>query len=448
VDRLHAQTYARAQESFPGDHAGPRKWLALITGLLDTAAAYIAESQQPGKSAAETLSLVNDASQIAHLAYQLLNLMGGAGLDELPYCIVAPLQRWFDDLGIDNSTFFRAELVINYELRPFDQGTFKGIRNPTQSLSLAINEITWPLLRVTVPSKAFGIIPHFAIVAHELGHALAEKIVWDQTKFASFSTDLVNRISSRLNMSPLTPSVLKKGQEVFLSWTAELTADAFCFFIAGPAAFFSLSELLAIVGGDGLTQTHPAAALRRQTLFDRMSMGSTSFSDLFYKHTGQVLSTEFVSSTIKAPPPADQLFVQVVQNTKDSELAAVLTEMNEALPSTISAIYEHVESFLKANYPSSIYTPGQFDADLNTHLQALLSAIPPIESGITLKERKATTFTCIINVGWCALLTKLSDLRVKIEGPDPLNTKKLECLHSLLLKSVELSEVRRTWETV
>jgi hypothetical protein len=30
-----------------------------------------------------------------------------------------------------------------------------------------------------LPTKAFGIIPHFAIVAHEIGHALCDRVIWD-----------------------------------------------------------------------------------------------------------------------------------------------------------------------------------------------------------------------------------------------------------------------------
>jgi hypothetical protein len=53
----------------------------------------------------------------------------------------------------------------------------------------------------------------------------------------------------------------------------------------------------------------------------------------------------------------------------------------------------------------------------------------------------------ILNVGWAALLAKLGDLpdAAVPPGADPI-AQKMEKLHELLLKAVELSDARLTWE--
>jgi hypothetical protein len=51
-----------------------------------------------------------------------------------------------------------------------------------------------------------------------------------------------------------------------------------------------------------------------------------------------------------------------------------------------------------------------------------------------------------LNVGWAALLTRL-DRMAKPKGPFvDLVSGKMEQLHELLLRAVELSEARRVWE--
>ncbi len=94
-----------------------------------------------------------------------------------------------------------------------------------------------------------------------------------------------------------------------------------------------------------------------------------------------------------------------------------------------------------------IYTVDKYDKDLAAHIRPMLLAIPPIESGVKLTERQAAAFASILNVGWAVLLTKLGDLQVRV-GDDPLQAERLEKLHGLLLKAVELSEARRAWESV
>jgi hypothetical protein len=44
------------------------------------------------------------------------------------------------------------------------------------------------------------------------------------------------------------------------------------------------------------------------------------------------------------------------------------------------------------------------------------------------------------------LLTKLDQLKVRTTPDDLLGAEKVERLHDLLLKAVELSEARREWE--
>ena len=123
-----------------------------------------------------------------------------------------------------------------------------------------------------------------------------------------------------------------------------------------------------------------------------------------------------------------------------------MAELPEAMPAVVSTIYSEAKNYLIANSPDLIYTPDRYRTDLETHLEPMLDAIPPIEIGATLGQMNSASFTSIINVGWAALLTKLDDIRVKTPDMDMFEAHRLESLHNLLLKAVELSVARRKWQ--
>lgn len=447
IERLRAQTKDLLGQQYPGNHPGPRKWLDLVSGLLETADELLAASRT-SSTKDEAISLAKDAANLGKGAYQCLSVMRGATIDELPYPLVPPLQRWFDQLGLANTTFFRAELVANYELRSFDEDSFKRIR-PSRSLSEAISEISWPVLRVTVPSRAFAILPHFAIVAHEIGHALTSRIDWDLSAFQQQEeSNLVQRISQRIGVENLDPDTAGALQSSFDSWFNELAADAFALHLTGPAIFFALSEFSQLLGGGyGLSDTHPAQDLRRKILFNELQKGEAdSFSAIFCRHTGKELTEDFSSPLLVVTPSKDEIFQDMKKIYKKDTDAAVLTELHESIPKVADVIYNNVKHYMEQSAPAALYTPLKYDQDLKTHLQPMLAAIPPTEAGANLSEKVPTEFASILNVGWATLLTKLPELRVKTD--DGSLAGKLERLHGLLLKAVELSEARRHWEAV
>jgi hypothetical protein len=222
IERLRQQVADSRTQQYPGDHAGPIQWLNIVSGLLDTATQYLEDSNKAGISSTDESKSIHDAAHLATEAYRCLVLMRGAGTDELSYSIVPPLSRWFSQLKVTNSTFFRAELVANYELSTIPDRPFLRVRNPAPSLTKAIAKINWPFLRVTVPGKAFAIVPHLAIVAHEIGHALFDKIPWDISTFVTAEgTALIKRIETRLAVNALDSRTGKFLNQVLNSWWEE-----------------------------------------------------------------------------------------------------------------------------------------------------------------------------------------------------------------------------------
>jgi hypothetical protein len=227
-----------------------------------------------------------------------------------------------------------------------------------------------------------------------------------------------------------------------------ISADAFAFYLTGPAIFFSLPEFSQfLASGYGLSDTHPANDLRRSVLFSKLCEGGPiSFASHFKKHTQQELTEDFNSPLIITTPAATEIFKDVLAATNSKERAAVLAELHTSIHHLVPIVYDHVYQYLRNNAVDAIYTPDKYDLDLQNHLLAMLGAVPPIEAG-SLDEGKAPTeFATILNVGWAVLLTKLDELQVKTSEPDPFSSNRLERLQGLLSKAVELSEARRIWQ--
>jgi hypothetical protein len=359
---------------------------------------------------------------------------------------VQPLQRWLDDLGFKNSTFFRAETVANYELFRFDEKVFTRIRNPSAGMTAAINAINWPLLRITVPSKAFAILPHFAIVAHEIGHAICERVNWDLSGFQPTEQLLIGRISARLSTTPLSAQSVGILQQIFISWFHELASDAFAALLTGPAIYFSLCDFFQLLNnGYGLCSTHPANDLRRTALSQELTNNASgeSYADVFHRHTGKVLTENFNSGILVSTPNKVDIYNDLRSIVVDHTSAVIMSELHESMAFLIPTIYAQARGYLQNSAPHSIYSPAQYELDLSTHLEPMLGAIPPIEAPVA-GTNAASEFATILNVGWATLLTKLGDFRVVPDGAT--DGDRLETLHSLLEKAVELSEVKRLWE--
>lgn len=257
-------------------------------------------------------------------------------------------------------------------------------------------------------------------------------------------------VANRLGVPSLDPPLFDFLGQVFGDWFQELASDAFALLLTGPAFFFSLGDFFQLgPGGYGVSRTHPAHDLRRRLLYERLTIENPrSFASVFRAHTGDELTDDFNSPLILKAPTKDDIFTHVHHLRRyPARQAQVLAELHDFMPRVAPLIFDHVEFYLKAHAPRMIYTVDRYDDDLRSHLQPMLLAIPPIESGTKLEERKPVAFASILNVGWAVLLTKLDDLQVRADQ-DPLRATRLERLHRLLLKAVELSEAKRAWESV
>lgn len=445
--RLEAEVARLRDIAFPGHHTGPRKWLNFIAGILETARGYLLIAASAGTPAPEASKLVQVAEQLGERAYDYLRHVAGADATQIPHQVVAPFQRWVDRLQIRNTIFFRAEHISNYELWTFDARTYAALPHASASLLDAVNTIQWPVLRVTVPGQAMGMLPHFAVVAHELGHAIQERIRPDLAAHTQSSDECYARIQARVTAAGLPFSVDQKVRvaQIVESWIDELKADAAGHVLVGPAFFFALCGYLELAGQQyGISPTHPPSDLRRELLIRELSAGILSFSDVISAKTTLQLHASVNSSHVRVCPAADVLFSEL-STAYDIVDAAICVELVAYIRSIGPTIFSAVHSYIQRECPDLVYAPSQLKFDLDNHLEPLCALIPPIEYR-DVAEMRAASLASILNVGWIALLTAIDQLPLTAGRFGDDTAKKMERLHELLLKAVELSEARRLWE--
>jgi len=445
--RLQIEIARLRSVPFPGHDTGPRQYLNLVSGFIDTGRNYLQESTRPGISASDELAAIRAAEMFGNTAYQFAQHIAGADASQIPHQIVAPFRRIVDELGIKNTIFFRSEHLPNYELGTFDFANFPAVPHASETLKTAYKNLTLPILRVTVPGHSMGMLPHFAVVGHELGHAIQNNFFPDPAALTGDEASFWARLKQRLQATntPFNNDAILLSATVISNWMNELKADAIGYLLGGPSFFFALCGFIQLSSQTyGLGETHPPTDLRRKLLLDHLSSGTPSFCDVFKSKTGQEITETVNSPGIPVCPGPDDLFNEF--NPRVGPLKASI--WTEAIPFAAAMgphIYSAAQAWMYANCPALIYKPEHLSADLDDHLEPLCNLVPPIES-----RRNGTTtaasLAAILNVGWTALLTKLDQIAEPSGDYGDTTSRRMERLHELLLKGAELAEAKRLWE--
>jgi hypothetical protein len=446
LGRLESEVARLRTVAFPGRDKGPQQWLNLVVGILKTAEGYLEKASATGLTPAEISRYIIDAEDLGASAYEFMNLASGVDIAQIPEQVIGPFLRWVKGLGIDQTIFFRAEHLPNYELAWLDGRQLGKVNFPDQSLTNAISDIKWPALRVTVPAQAMGMLPHFAVVGHELGHAIQDLIKPDLSSCQGILTTCFQEIRRYLGRTSFSADDSFRIQTVVKNWINEFKADAVGYFLVGPAFFFALCGFLELAGrGYGVGLTHPPSDLRRRLVHERINKGPKSFSDVFLAKTTIAITENINSPHLLQCPAPDQLFVELSAEVGE-DAAAVCAGLLPYAECIGDAIFVASESYLRATCPSLIYSPDGLEFDLATQLDPLCQLIPPIEVVRPGVPPEAATFASILNVGWAALLSRINDVSPARSLFGDETARRMERLHDLLLKAVELSEARSLWD--
>jgi len=312
--------------------------------------------------------------------------------------------------------------------------------------TIAAAAVTWPFLRVTVPSQAMGMLPHFAIVGHELGHAIQSDIKVDLSNVNS--STVITGLSARLKTEGIAFSRAHQmeTQQILASWINELKSDAIGCLLAGPAFLFALGAFFELSGGGyGIGPSHPPSEMRRRLVLERLALGAPNHVEVFKEQTGTELSADLNSPHLKALPADDSLYAEL-KLRHGPQTAAICVALLPYAEAVAPLVFAEAEKVVRAFQPDMVYDAVRLREDLAEHLEPLRHLVPPIEIR-KAGSVQATSLAGILNVGWAGLLTQLDRIPTPAGvTPGSELPVKMEKLHELLLKALELSEARLVWE--
>jgi hypothetical protein len=264
-----------------------------------------------------------------------------------------------------------------------------------------------------MPGGALGTAFHVPLVAHEVGHVL----------ISNYNEEIETQINA------LCKNLSEDPKRILSSWIVEIIADTICGYVAGPAAFFALHEKLR--GNNTPDEEYPHNYIRTSSL--------RSFVQNRY---GAV----FTSNGVKKTDWKDWATRTRAELLAEAALHNGSADLSRRLIQALPQIRNIASAFARKFVPDLEYLPKQYAADLDMHLKSFLLAIPPFETDGDLRKRKPTDFASILNVGWFVAAFRLDDLRIRASAGTDGRGKLLLALDQLIMKAIELAELRRQWE--
>lgn len=405
LERMRLQIERARRRQFPAASSVPAKWLAYVDGWLKSIEWQLAN---PTTAASADVSAEHLLTTI-NACYEALDHLSRADTSQVADYVVGALLRWFEEANRDCDYLFTAEK--EFELFTLFVKSEMEVEAPHDDHQLAIDALKPIVYRITMPGGALGAAFHIPLVGHEVGHVLIE----------SFANEIEPQIK-----------ILSKGvkhKATYQRWLHEIIADTICGFISGPAAFFALHEKLR--GDSKPNVDYPENAIRTKSLWD---FTSKKFLPVFVANSiGKRRWSDWSVRT------NSELGTSANGHGKYAHLSSrLITDAPKARALAIEFARRHIGELE--------YSAQGFASDLKMHLKSFLWAIPPFESFGELRQRKPTTLSSVLNVGWFIAAFRLDELKIKMqEGPDRKGKVLVE-LDRLMQKSIELSEIRRQWE--
>ncbi len=394
---------------------------------------------------------IHRACSLVPFLFEYLGILSGAEINQTSAEIALPLRRFVRELLPEAEVLLRAAYKLNYTIIEIAED-IRSIFSETSFLS-ATDDLPKLLYIIDVPPIEANDALLNSILAHEAAHGLykqdglADRILPKVKIPISLIKSWANKIVSEQRSTDV-----KKGETIRFpfeeievrrmltesatgtveNWVAELCCDALAVTILGPAYFFGFIHFFSTVAMlDGSSDSHPPPRLRIR-LMCRHLQKTYDFKD----HAK--LSELLELWTTKAEERSDK---------------SISTSLTSAL--ALKAISDKVINLISRVAIESIqrgiqYSHAKFLANIDTMVPLFIENVPAAELRKNLDEDcKIPSISDILNAGWYIKLGCFdafrSSLPEKISG-DRFSSERH--LHRLLLKCMELAEIKRRWNEV
>jgi hypothetical protein len=242
-------------------------------------------------------------------------------------------------------------------------------------------------------------------------------------------------------------SIGRRVSGVVEDWIQEIFSDTIGCLLMGPAFLFAyVSFLGSFMALDQSRDTHPSTRLRTANILTVLRRRRYR-GDVVARHGAALLKAwevalkELPEEQVKPGEEVDQAVWELAGNI----VFLSLTKVRRAATDRVKAV---------------AYRSNSYKEDVDEFVKLLLDErIPPIERTSRQSGKKGTMvaldLASVLNVGWEAILSRhIASSKKASPTAEELATaaesafRTREKLNEMILRAIELGEVRRTWEGV
>src|SRR6266849_10079540 len=388
-------------------------------------------------NASELETRLHRTTKLIPVLHMLLGFVEGSDVNRSPGQLIQPLRRYVRSIIPGSEIFVSSKAELNYSIQDIAAPLRKLLSDtPLQSSCEVLPQL---LFVVNIPAVEAGEILIHGLLAHELGHPLykTHDLAGRLLPNIKVKDDLVKGLVKMLsegrqgqqNPTPdlrLREWVTEQVTSRTTGWVAELSCDAIGIRLFGPAVFFAAVHLMiSFKHLDEGGKSHPPSRLRIK-LMTRMLKQLYSVDKWHDKLQAFMRDCDEISADAVAPR---SMFDHVaIESIDDRALDLIAETSSMAVPDTQS------------------YTTKQFKEDSAELTRLLTNYIPPGERG-PYGRAVPVALASIINAGWHVFLCDFETFREGLPtGDSGARSSAKTKLHELILKALEISEMKTAWD--
>jgi hypothetical protein len=382
-------------------------------------------------TASELETRLDRTTKLIPYLHMLLGFVDGSDVHRSPGQLIRPLRRYVQSIIPASEIVVRSKAELNYSI----QDIAEPLRRLADKLSLhSSSGLPERLFVVNIPAVESGQILIHGVLAHELGHALYKKhdLAGKLLPDIRVNEALIKAMSEAPQPQGPPPGlrlrewITEQVTSRITGWVMELSSDAIGIRLFGPALFFAEVHLM--------------------TGFKHIDQGSVS-------HPPNRFRVKLMMHMLKQLYRVDKLhkdlqaFLGAWDEASDAPIVARSTFDKLAIESINEKAIDLIIQASATAFPDSqSYTGAQFDKDVAELSPLFMNYIPPGETG-PCGRGAPVRLPSIINAGWHVYLCDFEAFRKKLHAGDSATrfaaaTK----LHELVLKALEISEMKTAWE--
>ncbi len=369
--------------------------------------------------------------------YELVGFVEGSDVHHSPGQLIPALRRYSQLILPTSEIVVSSKAELNYSIQEI-AGPLKKLFG-AMSVKKSCDLLPELLFVVNIPAVESEQILIHAVLAHELGHALYDRreVAKGLLPKIKLNEDLVKNLAKTIYEGQLkhgspTPELRLRErvtEEITIrvnGWVKELCSDAIGVRLFGPALFLAAAHLFtSFIHIDKCSATHPPPRLRIRLMIRMLKQ--------LYpvdKWRGELQSfTRDWDEVSAGQISGGSRYDQVAQETINEAALDLIADASAVATST-----------------AKCYTPQKFDHDMAKLAPFFLNHIPPGEMG-PYGRGTPVELASIINAGWHVYLCDFEKFRRSLH-PQDSGTRFTAAtkLHELVLKALEISEMKTAWE--